>query len=222
MNVRKLTKLTSALALGTAAVIAADPALAHHPLAGEPMTTFAHGALSGVGHPLLGFDHLFFVLMVGIAALFTGHKYSAPAGYIVAMLAGCLMMSLGVGLPAKEIVIGFSLLALGAVVLSGRALGLVPALAVFAAFGMFHGSAFGDTIAAQEAAMGSEVLVGYLIGLGITQYALAVGAGWAVSRLTKVVDATAIEARLAGAVVAGIGMFLTLENIEGFVFDVLL
>ena len=30
------------------------PALAHHPLGGMPMETFAHGVLSGVGHPLLG------------------------------------------------------------------------------------------------------------------------------------------------------------------------
>ena len=32
-----------------AAVVAAGPALAHHPLAGQPMETFAHGILSGVG-----------------------------------------------------------------------------------------------------------------------------------------------------------------------------
>ena len=111
MNARKLTKLVPALALASAAAVTADPALAHHPLGGMPMETFAHGVLSGIGHPLLGFDHLFFVLMVGVAALYTGHRFTAPAGYIVAMLAGCLMMSMGVAMPAKEIVIGLSLLA---------------------------------------------------------------------------------------------------------------
>jgi len=35
---------------------------AHLPLAGMPLQTFAHGILPGVGHPLLGFDHLFFVM----------------------------------------------------------------------------------------------------------------------------------------------------------------
>ena len=218
----KFTNLVPALALGTAAVLAADPALAHHPLGGAPMTTFAHGVLSGIGHPLLGFDHLFFVLLVGIAALYTGHRFTAPAAYIAAMLAGCLMMSLGVGLPAKEIVIGLSLLALGSVVLSGRSLGIVAAACVFAAFGLFHGSAFGDAMATQEAGAGAQVLVGYLIGLGVLQYGIAVAAGTVVLKLWKATESTAIEARLTGAVVAGIGMFLTLEHIEGFLVEALL
>ena len=49
-------------------------AVAHHPLGGMPMETFAHGVLSGIGHPVLGFDHLFFVALVGVAALYTGRK----------------------------------------------------------------------------------------------------------------------------------------------------
>jgi urease accessory protein len=222
MNARKLTKLVPALALGAVAAVAAEPALAHHPLGGAPMTTFAHGVLSGIGHPLLGFDHLFFVLAVGLAALYTGHRFTAPAAYIAAMLAGCLMMSLGVGLPAKEIVIGLSLLAVGAVVLSGRAMSILPAVAVFAAFGMFHGSAFGDTMAAQEAGFGAPVLVGYLLGLGVLQYGIAVAAGTVALKLFKATESTAVEARLAGAVVAGVGMFLTLENMEGIVLGAVL
>jgi len=64
------------------------PALAHHPLAGQPMETFTQGLLSGIGHPLLGFDHLFFVIAVGVAALYTGFARTAPAAYIAAMLVG--------------------------------------------------------------------------------------------------------------------------------------
>ncbi|MXU64144.1 HupE/UreJ family protein [Oceanomicrobium pacificus] len=197
------------------ASLAATPALAHHPLGGMPMETFAHGLLSGVGHPVLGFDHLFFVALVGIAAVYTGHRRSAPAAYIAAMLLGCLAMSFGFGLPAKEAMIAVSLLALGGIVLSGRALTLTPALLIFAGFGLFHGSAFGDSIAGQEAAMGAPVLLGYLIGLGAVQYAIALGAGWCVERLLGATEAQAMNARLAGAVVAGVGLFLTLETIEG-------
>jgi urease accessory protein len=135
------------------------------------------------------------------------------------MLVGCLLMSLGVGLPAKEIVIALSLLTLGGIVLSGRALGVAPALALFALFGLFHGSAFGDAIAGQEAAMGTQVLVGYLIGLGVTQYAIAVGAGWAAEKLWQATAATAVQARIAGAAVAGVGLFLTLENAESMLLS---
>lgn len=196
-------------------------AFAHHPLGGLPMVTFADGILSGVGHPLLGFDHLFFVALVGVAALFTRQRFATPAAYIAAMLIGCYAMSMGIGLPAKEITIGVSLLALGAVVLSGKALSVLPAIAIFAGFGLFHGSAFGDSIASQEAAVGGQVLAGYLIGLSFVQYAIALGTGWLVANVLGAVNAQAIQVRLAGAVVAGVGLFLTLENVEGIVFDLM-
>lgn len=194
---------------------------AHHPLAGAPMETFTHGLLSGIGHPLLGFDHLFFVLAVGVAAVFTARRYATPLAYIGAMLLGCLAMSSGIGLPAKEFVIAASLVVLGAAVFRGKALGMVPALALFAGFGLFHGSAFGDTIATQEAAMGTEVLVGYLIGLGVLQYAVAVGTGWLVAGFIKATEAKDVRVRIAGAMVAGAGAFLVLENVEGMAFSVL-
>lgn len=206
------------IASAGALVALTTPALAHHPLGGMPMETFAHGVLSGVGHPVLGFDHLFFIALIGVAALFTGRRYAAPGAYIAAMLAGTLAMSMGLALPAVEIVIGLSLLALGAVVLSGRALGLLPALALFAGFGLFHGSAFGGSIAGQEGGAATAVLLGYLIGLGVVQYAIALAAGWVVGTALKAKDAAAMPARLSGAVVAGVGMFLTLENAEGLVF----
>lgn len=196
-------------------------AFAHHPLGGMSMVTFTDGLLSGIGHPLLGFDHLFFVALVGIAALYTKQRFTSPMAYIVAMIFGCYAMSTGIGLPAKEIIIGLSLLALGAVVLSGKALGLLPAIAIFAGFGLFHGSAFGDAIASQEAGIGGQVLVGYLIGLSVIQYAIALGAGWLVANTLGAISAQAIQARLAGAVVAGVGLFLTLENVEGIVFDLM-
>jgi urease accessory protein len=197
------------------AVLAATPALAHHPLGGMAMETFAHGMLSGIGHPILGFDHLFFVAAIGIAALFTAHRYSAPAAYVAAMLVGCGMMYAGVALPLKEAVIAVSLLVMGGAILSGRALGTTAAIALFAGFGLFHGSAFGDSIAGQEGGIGAAVLVGYLLGLGAMQYLVALAAGWVAERLLGATSAGAINARLIGAMIAGVGVFLCLETLEG-------
>jgi len=201
--------LTASLAL------AATPALAHHPLGGMPMETFTHGVLSGVGHPVLGFDHLFFVIAMGIAAVFTAQRFTAPLAYIVAMLAGCGLMYAGVGLPLAETVIVISLLVMGGVVLSGRALTLAPALGLFAIFGLFHGSAFGGSIAGQEGGVGGAVLIGYLLGLGVIQYLIAIAAGWVTEKVLGATEATAINARLVGAAVAGVGVFLALEIVEG-------
>ena len=192
---------------------------AHHPLAGTPMETFAHGILSGVGHPLLGFDHLFFVLVIGVAAVFTARRYSTPFAYIVAMLLGCLAMAKGVGLPAKELVIAVSLIVLGAAVFRGKTLGIAPTIVLFAGFGLFHGSAFGDSIAAQEAVLGTKVLIGYLIGLGVIQYAVAFGAGWFIKNILHAVEANDIRVRISGGMVAGAGAFLLLENLESMAFS---
>lgn len=197
------------------ASLAATPALAHHPLGGLPMETLAHGLLSGVGHPILGFDHLFFVALMGVAAVFTGHKLLAPAAYIAAMLGGCALIYAGVTLPAVETVIVASLIVLGGIVLSGRALGLTPALVLFAGFGLFHGAAFGGSIAGQEGGIGGAVLLGYFAGLGLVQYAIALAAGWTAERLLGITAPGAVNARLAGAMVAGVGVFLALEMVEG-------
>lgn len=218
IDMRKLFYRTIA---ATGTLLAPAAAFAHHPLAGAPMESFADGLLSGIGHPLLGFDHLFFVIAVGIAALFTARRFASPAAYIAAMLIGCFAMSIGYGLPVKEFVIAASLAVIGGAILRGKGLGTVPAVALFAGFGLFHGSAFGDTLASQEAAMGGQVLVGYLIGLGAIQFAIIISAGWVIQRAIKVADASDVRARLAGAMVAGIGAFLILESLEGAAFAAL-
>lgn len=208
-------KMTKKPLLAALVGMTSIPAYAHHPLDGMAMETFTQGALSGVGHPILGFDHMFFVVLVGIAAAYSGYQRSAPLAYITAMAVGCLMMSLGVALPMKEMIIGLSLVIVGSFVLSGKALSLPMAAVLFAGFGLFHGSAFGDTIATQEAAAGASVLVGYLIGLCVVQYIIALVAGLAMTQVWKALDASALAPRIVGAAVAGAGMFLTLENLEG-------
>jgi urease accessory protein len=200
---------------------AASPAFAHHPLAGMPMETFAHGLLSGVGHPLLGFDHLFFVALVGIAAVLAGRKLLAPLAYIATMAGGCLVAALWTSVAASELMIAISLLVLGSMLLSGRQFGLSTVLLSFAGFGIFHGAGLGESLASQEAGFGTQVLIGYLLGLGVIQYAIAVAAGWVCSSFWKVSRASAIQARLAGAMVAGAGLYLTLEHLEGSLLRVI-
>jgi urease accessory protein len=206
------------LSLASLASVAATPALAHHPLAGAPMETFAHGVLSGVGHPILGFDHLAFVVLTGIAAALSGRTLVAPLGYVSGMLLGCLTMMAGLAPPFAEVVIGLSLLVMGYVVLSGRGMSARTVALAFGGFGLFHGAAFGVSIVGQEADYGLSVAVGYLVGLGVMQYFIALGAAYTLNRAAKAAEASSIEVRLAGAVVAGIGLFLTLEYAEVAIF----
>ncbi len=187
----------------------ASPALAHHPLGGLPMETFSHGILSGIGHPVLGFDHLFFIVAMGIMAHLSGHRFKAPLFYIAAMLAGCSAAYAGLNLPLQEAMIALSLIVLGGLIARNRTGGRGAVLMAFAGFGLFHGAAFGASIAAQEGGAGAAVLIGYLTGLGVVQYLIAVGAGLAARQ------ASTLQTQLAGAMVAGVGVFLCLEQIEG-------
>lgn len=56
--------LTFALAL-------TKPAFAHHPLGGKLPANFFEGIISGFGHPIVGLDHLVFVIASGLIALKT-------------------------------------------------------------------------------------------------------------------------------------------------------
>ncbi|MGD1951584.1 MAG: HupE/UreJ family protein [Leptolyngbyaceae cyanobacterium] len=48
------------------------PALAHHPMGGKTPSSFIEGFLSGVGHPVIGLDHLIFVIASGLLAAAMG------------------------------------------------------------------------------------------------------------------------------------------------------
>ncbi len=199
--------------LAVALLLSTPTAFAHHPLDGQPLETFAHGLFSGVGHPILGYDHLFFIVLVGIAAVFTARRLLSPLAYIVAMLGGCLIAASGNVLPASELITAASLLVLGGIMLTGYHLKLSATLAFFALFGLFHGSAFGSFLVEQESAAGLAVLSGYLIGLGFTQYGLALLAGWICRKGWKATQPGALQPRLAAALITGAGLLLTLENI---------
>lgn len=196
--------------LCTLAMLAfASPALAHHPLNGLPMDSLADGILSGIGHPLLGFDHLFFVLLAGVASAKARIVQRGIGAYLLMMALGCWLVSRGLDISGQEPMILTSLLLLGGLVAyqqSGRALLYLGLLALF---GLFHGAAFGETITAAEITAGPRVLAGYLAGLIAVQWLMAASAGAFARRLPP------LHIRLAGAMALGAGMVLGLDALEG-------
>ncbi len=170
---------------------------------------FAHGLLSGIGHPVLGFDHLFFVLVAGVLSAASGHPTRGVLAYIGAMLVGCIVVSFGTIIPLAEALIAVSLLVAGGWLAAGHRLSFSGAVALLAGFGLFHGAAFGTAITGQEGGAAPLVLIGYLIGLGFTQFLVARSAGLLSQRIST------LQARLGGAMASGVGLFLCLEMIEG-------
>jgi len=212
MKIHRLPAITAAAVVALAA--SAYPALAHHPMGGQTPDTLTTGLLSGLGHPVIGVDHLAFIVAVGIAAAFAGNRLLSPLAFVAATVVGCLLQVGGIALPAAEIVIAASILILGAVVLSGRMIGAPALLGLFAVAGLFHGWAYGTAIVGAEA----TPLLAYLLGFAAVQYAIVVGAGYMVLRIWQAAGPEAIRPRLAGAVVAGVGFTFLVENLESLIF----
>lgn len=197
--------------LFAAAVLVAGPAFAHHPIGDETPASFADGVLSGIGHPMLGLDHLAFLLAMGLVAAILGRVWTGPLAFLGASAVGVLATASGLGSPLVEPAVALSLLAVGALALRGRALGAGPTLGLFALAGAAHGMAFGGAIVGAEA----TPLFAYLLGLAMIQYALAAGAGLLAMRLGGEQGQGAMPTRLAGAVAAGVGVAILFEMAEG-------
>ena len=133
---------------------------------------------------------------------------------MAATIAGCLITVTGAALPAVELAVAASLVALGAIVLSGRAVRAPVLIGFFALAGLLHGAAYAEAILGAEA----TPLVAYLAGFAMIQYAIAAGAAHVALRVLRAAGPYAIRPRLAGAVVAGVGAALLVENLEGLLF----
>lgn len=163
-------------------------------------SAFAHtghgevsGFMAGFLHPFSGVDHMLAMLTVGLwsaMALPVGRVWAAPAGFVVAMLAGAGFGMSGVPLPMVEGMIAFSVLAFGLLLAFRLELPVVIGAGLAALFALFHGHAHGT-----EAAGG---VLGYMTGFAVATASLhlaGVGAGLGLQRL-KI-------ARLAAAVLGG-------------------
>jgi urease accessory protein len=179
-------------------LIAAAPAEAHHVMGGRTPSTVMEGLLSGLGHPVIGIDHLAFLVAMGIAAGAAGLNLALPALFIAISAIGVALHVRGIALPGAEVVVAASVLAAGAILALGRSVQTGAWAALFAIAGLFHGYAFGESIFGAEA----SPLAAYLIGLVAVQGALVTGIAW----LARGSGVAAIQPRLAGAAIAGIGL----------------
>jgi urease accessory protein len=125
------------------------------------------GFLSGVTHPIFGFDHVVAMVAVGLWGAFLGQPaiWLLPVVFPVVMAFGGLAGVLGLPIPGVEAGIALSALALGAMV----ALALRPPLWVAAvlvgAFAIFHGHAHGTELPAAASPLAYGV--GFVIATGL-------------------------------------------------------
>ncbi|PSN18633.1 urease accessory protein UreJ [filamentous cyanobacterium CCP5] len=194
LSSKQMATVGLAAALG---LLFATPALAHHPFGGATPTNAIEGFLSGLGHPVIGLDHLAFVVTAGLLAAVMGRGLLIPAAFVVASLGGTGLHLAGANLPAPEFCISASVLIFGGLLAMKQRPQdwLVVALAAVA--GMFHGYAYGEAVIGAEMAP----LFAYLLGFASIQLAIAAAACTGAKRLA----AGEINLRFAGFTLAGAG-----------------
>lgn len=175
------------------------PALAHHPMGGAVPGTLWEGFASGIGHPVIGPDHLAFLLAAGVLAATLPARRGVLA--ILAFVAGGFLGSLahvgGIGFGPVEVLVALTVLAAGAALLRGVPDALLPA--VFAVAGLFHGHAFAEAVIGAE----PTPLVAYLAALALMQAAVGTAAMMVASRMAAAGHGATMQ-RAAG--VAGVAL----------------
>ena len=201
-----LSRIRSASLVAAGLLATGSTASAHHLMGGKIPSTFAEGIASGLGHPIIGPDHLAFLVALGIAVGVGGLSFATPSLFLVAMACGVAAHVAAFNIPAAEMIVALS------VVVAGVLLALdwrIPAsgwAAIFSIAGFFHGYSYGESIYGAE----TTPLAAYLIGLVAVQTVLVVAIALATRAAWKV---SAIGPRLVGAAICGVGLTVLVGQI---------
>ena len=202
---RQLVRL--GLGLG-ASVFVSAPAFAQHVMGGRMPATFGEGILSGLGHPVIGLDHLAAVVAVGCLAAAHRSASILAVVFVLAMTGGVALHLHGTAVPGAEILVALTVLALGVLMVVRGNVPAGVAAVLFAMVGVIHGYALGESIYGAERAP----LYAYLIGLAVIQSAIALAATHVTRSLARASpDLSAV--RLAGAGIAGIGLAILMQQV---------
>jgi urease accessory protein len=161
----------------------------------------AAGFLSGVSHPLSGWDHVLAMVAVGLwgAQLGPPAVWLLPVTFPMMMAVGGFLGLVGAPLPLVEAGIAVSAIVLGVMVAASARPPLPVALALVAVFAVFHGHAHGAELAPGTSALlfslGFVAATGALHGVGIL---LGLSHRWPAGQAAL---------RAAGAAVAMAGLF---------------
>jgi urease accessory protein len=166
-------KITRVLALAAGVALLASPAFAHPGHGGS-------GLLAGIVHPFTGLDHLLAMVGVGLWAgqVFKRAWWVWPATFVGFMTAGFGLAMIGVALPAPEVVIAASVVALGLAIGFRLKLPAMAGCAAIAIFGVAHGYAHGQEI--PKDAHGLDFALGF-IAATLTLHAIGLSLSWLVS-----------------------------------------
>lgn len=170
----------------------------------------AGGLESGILHPIMGLDHLVAMIAVGLWGAQLGRPliYALPVAFPLMMVVGGLLGVADLGLPAAEVGIAASAVVLGLLITLALRLRTALAVAIVAAFAIFHGYAHGQEL--PEAASPISYGIGFVISSGLLH-----AAGIVIGLLNDWKPAGPWLVRGCGGIVALVG-FYYLAGAHGF------
>ncbi|NJK55693.1 MAG: hydantoin utilization protein A [Pleurocapsa sp. SU_5_0] len=195
----------------------AAPALAHHAMGGNLPNNFGEGFISGLAHPVIGIDHLVFVIAIGLlAALSKKVGIVMPAIFVTATAVGAGIHLQGINLPAPELIISTSVLAMGIFLAreSQANLSLLTGLAALA--GIFHGYAYAESVFGVE----MTTLGAYLLGFSLIQLIISAIAFYTAQALNRSAVKSPLSFRFAGFAICGVGFTFLANVVLGLLFPV--
>ncbi len=208
---------SSVLAIGAA--LFSTAAAAHHPTGGSTPASLFNGLLSGLGHPVIGLDHLAFIIGVGIFASVAGLGLALPLLFVAFMAAGLALHLASVTIPGAELLIALSAVAIGLAIIWHRTAKLHGNRrwlegVLFALAGTVHGYAFAESIVGAE----TGVLAAYVLGLIVVQMGIATAAyvgirAIADGRIGGAHQATMGASRAAGVTIMATGALFALRAV---------
>jgi urease accessory protein len=144
-------------------------ASAHHMTGGRLPATFGEGLISGLAHPVIGLDHLAFIIAIGLLSLRFSRGLLLPLAFVITGLFGTWLHLRLVNLPGPEILVSSSVVIFGLLLILPSRFPLAGLLALTGLAGVAHGYAYGESIVGA----GMVPLGSYLFGFTFIQFAVA-------------------------------------------------
>jgi urease accessory protein len=203
-----------AIALGFSLLVVASPASAHHAMGGGMPSNFFEGFLSGLAHPVIGVDHLAFIIAIGLVAALKPQGWIAPIAFVLSAMLGTGIHLLGVSLPVVELIVSASILLFGILLAIKNSPNVLVMVALSSVAGLFHGYAYGEAIFGAQ----TTALVAYLCGFTVIQLVIS-GASFFVGQKVLKGDFANLSTNLrsAGLIICGVGAAFLASNISSLI-----
>jgi urease accessory protein len=199
--------------LVSALFLTARPAMAHHAMGGNMPSNFFEGFLSGIAHPLIGPDHLAFIVAVGLLAVSKKQGILIPIAFVISAMIGTGLHLAQLSVPGVELFVSGSVLLFGILLAKKGGLNTLAIATLSGIAGLFHGYAYGEAIFGAEA----TPKIAYLLGFTVIQLVVSLSAFWFGKTMLK--RETADQSlRSVGLIICGVGLAFFATQVIGIAF----